>query len=81
MELLIEPSGPARCVYGEAIDLTQLGTLTVRRGSHVEPDNQGQWTCDLSPVSGPTLGPFPSRSQALAAETTWLSKHWLMPAS
>jgi hypothetical protein len=81
MELLIEPSGQARCIYGEEIDLAQLGMLTIRRGSYVEPDQQGRWLCDLSPVAGPTLGPFDSRSSALAAEVTWLAEHWLTPAT
>jgi hypothetical protein len=79
MELLIERSGETRCIYGEEIDLTQLGTMTIRRGSHVEPDSQGRWCCDLSPVSGPTLGPFHTRSEALAAEVAWLAGHWLIP--
>ena len=81
MDLLIEPSGRGRCIYGEEIDLAQLGTLTIHRGSHVEPDQQGHWLCDLSPVAGPKLGPFESRSVALAAEVAWLSEHWLMPSS
>lgn len=80
MELLIERSGLSRCLYGEAIDLTQLGQVTIRRGSHVEPTVGGQWQCDLSPVSGPTLGPFNSRSAALAAEVAWLSNNWLTPS-
>jgi hypothetical protein len=77
MELVIDPGGNIRCLYGEAINLRELGTLSIRRGSHVEPNQHGQWLCDLSPVSGPMLGPFPSRSAALAAETSWLSQHWL----
>ena len=81
MELLIELGGQGRCIYGETIDLAQLGTLTIRRGSHVEPDERGQWVCDLSPVSGPILGPFVSRSEALTAEVAWLSQHWLLPAA
>ena len=81
MELIIETSGQARCIYGEAIDLSQLGKLTIRRGSHVEPDEQGRWLCDLSPIAGPTLGPFDSRSAALAAEVAWLSEHWLTPSA
>jgi hypothetical protein len=80
MELVIERSGQARCVYGEDIDLIQLGELSSRRGSHVEPDSQGRWLCDLSPVSGPMLGSFTTRSEALAAEVAWLAEHWLMPA-
>jgi hypothetical protein len=81
MELLIELGGQGRCIYGETIDLAQLGTLTIRRGSHVEPDERGQWVCDLSPVSGPTLGPFVARSEALTAEVAWLSQHWLLPGA
>ena len=77
MELLIDPRGNVRCLYGEVINLAELGQLAIRRGSHVEPDEHGQWLCDLSPVSGPTLGPFASRSAALAAEVDWLSAHWL----
>lgn len=81
MELLIEPAGRIRCLYGEAIDLHQLGDLTIRRGSFVEPVDQAVWQCDLSPVAGPVLGPYPSRSAALAAEVAWLSKHWLISTS
>ena len=77
MDLLIEPGGNIRCVYGEAINLAELGQLSIRRGSHVEPDQHGQWLCDLSPVSGPLLGPFAGRSAALAAEVAWLNEHWL----
>ena len=76
MQLIIAPSGQSRCIYGEAIDLAQIGQLTIRRGSHVEPDSKGQWLADLGPVGGPVLGPFASRSQALAAEEAWLSA-WL----
>jgi hypothetical protein len=81
MQLIIAPGGQTRCIYGEEIDLAQLGDLSIRRGSHVEPDSQGRWLCDLSPVSGPALGPFTTRSEALAAEVAWLTQHWLMPGS
>ncbi len=77
MQLLIEPQGDVRCIYAEAIDLPSLGKLTVRRGSHVEPDDQGQWTADMAPVDGPVLGPFAQRSEALAAEQAWLERNWL----
>ena len=79
MELLISPSGTARCVYGEEIDLTQLGAVTIRRGSHVEPTDDGQWMVDLSPVGGPQLGPFAVRSVALTEEVAWLRQYWLVP--
>jgi hypothetical protein len=77
MQLMIEMGGTVHCVYAEAIDLSALGTPSIRRASHVEPDEQGQWWADLSPVDGPRLGPFPSRSLALHAERAWLDEHWL----
>jgi hypothetical protein len=80
MDLLIEASGTVRCVFGEQIDLGQLGQLSIRRGSHVEPTPDGQWTADLAPVQGPLLGPFPTRTAALKAEVTWLQEHWLLPS-
>ncbi|MFO0871279.1 MAG: hypothetical protein U0935_20335 [Pirellulales bacterium] len=49
MDLLIETTGTVRCVFGEEIDLGQLGRLSIRRGSHVEPTPDGQWTADLTP--------------------------------
>ena len=79
MQILILPDGTAKCLYGEELDLTALGRLEIRRGSHVEPTVTGQWTADLSPVRGPVLGPFKSRSEALAAEREWLEQHWLFP--
>ena len=81
MELIIEPNGCVRCVYGEAIDLARLGRVLIARGSHVEPDESGSWFADLAPVGGPRLGPFPHRSSALAAEADWLSTNWLTRSS
>jgi hypothetical protein len=77
MQLIITPSGVVRCVYAEEIDLTALGSPTITRASHVEPDDQGLWWADMTPVSGPQLGPFQHRSQALEAERHWLETHWL----
>ena len=81
MLLRIDPGGGVRCVYGEAIDLTVLGAVAIRRASRVEPDAQGRWWAELGPVGGPTLGPFRQRSDALAAERSWLEEHWLGGAS
>jgi len=79
MQLVIHPGGTLHCIYGEAIDLHTLGTPDIRRASHVEPDGNGRWLADLTPVAGPVLGPFSVRSQALEAELDWLHKHWLTP--
>jgi len=77
MQLIIEPGGTVRCIYGETLDLAALGRPTIIRASHVEPDAQGRWLVDLSPCKGPTIGPFAFRSEALAAEHAWLETHWL----
>ena len=78
MILLVDPQGDVRCLYAETVDLTSLGLLSIRRASHVEPDDHGQWWADLAPVGGPLLGPFERRTLALAAEQGWLEAHWLV---
>ena len=66
-----------RAIYSEAIDLAALGSPVITRASHVEPDQDGLWWADLSPVGGPSLGPYRHRSQALAAEVEWLEDNFL----
>ncbi len=78
MELVVQRNGGIRCVYNEAIDLSILGRVQIKRGSHVEPDDDGRWFADLTPVCGPQLGPFFQRSEALAAEREWLTMNWLL---
>jgi hypothetical protein len=77
MQLVIEPAGTVRCLYAEKLDLHALGRPSIRRASHVEPDRQGRWAADLTPVGGPRLKPFIRRSEALQAERDWLESHWL----
>ena len=77
MELVIQPGGAIRCIYGEELDLHTLGRLAVQRASHVEPTETGQWTADLARVGGPLLGPYEKRSEALEAEEEWLLRWWL----
>ncbi|WP_233198723.1 MULTISPECIES: hypothetical protein [Pirellulaceae] len=77
MQLVISSTGNIRCLYDETLDLHTLGKLSISRGSHVEPNDDGQWFADLAPVGGPRLGPFKNRSIALSAEVSWLEEHWL----
>jgi hypothetical protein len=79
MQLLIRPDGGVRCVYDEAINLSALGRVQIRRASHVEPNDDGRWFADMAPCDGPRLGPFERRSDALAAERLWLRVNWLVP--
>jgi hypothetical protein len=77
MELVVTPTGQVHCVYDELVDLSALGRLEIIRASHVEPNREGRWLADLTPVGGPMLGPYAKRSEALAAEHTWLLAHWI----
>ena len=79
MTLVIDPTGRVTTIYDEAIDLASLGLLIITRASSVEPTPDARWLADLSPVRGPRLGPFRQRSEALAAEKSWLEAHWLVP--
>jgi hypothetical protein len=81
MELIVAAGGGVRCLYGETIDLAELGPLAIVRASHVEPDEQGCWSADLAPVGGPVLGPYRRRSEALAAEAAWIGEHGLSEPS
>ena len=72
MELVVDAGGDVRCVYGEELDLREIGKLQITRASHVEPDRDGNWWADMGPVNGPVLGPFRNRTEALGAERGWL---------
>ena len=72
MELVVDAGGDVRCIYGEELDLRELGKLQITRASHVEPDRDGFWWADMGPVDGPVLGPFRNRTEALGAEWVWL---------
>ncbi len=41
MDIVIEPTGDARAVYGEELDLGILGDVNIERASHVEPIEHG----------------------------------------
>ena len=72
VSITVQPNGDLRMIYYDEIStLLTLGESRIVRASHVEPDAMG-WTADMSPVNGPTLGPFALRQDALDAEVKWL---------
>ena len=77
MVVVIDSTGTVTTLYTELFDLATLGAQSIARASHVEPDAEGNWFAHV--VDGPTLGPFPRRSDALAAEVAWLTEHRLTP--
>ena len=77
LTLVIGPAGAVQTLYDERLNLSALGSLTIERASHVEPTSDGHWIADLRPVSGPVLGPFRLRSEALAVEVAWIQANVL----
>lgn len=60
--------------------LAKLGKVEASRASHVEPEvinGEVKWFADLSPVRGPKLGPFDTRTIALDKEVAWLNENYL----
>ena len=74
MELVVDAGGDVRCVYGEELDLREIGQLQITRASHVEPDRDGYWWADMGPVRGPVLGPYGSRTEAIGEEIARLAQ-------
>jgi len=76
MVVVIDPTGTVTTLYTELFHLAALGAQNITRASHVEPDADGHWFAHI--LDGPTLGPFPRRSDALTAEVAWLTEHRLV---
>ena len=74
MQIVIKSSGVFISLDDDAFDYGSFGRPQIRRASHVEPDASGRWFADLSPVDGPTLGPFSTRTEALDAEIECLNQ-------
>jgi hypothetical protein len=72
-------NGNIRFVYSDEMSkaLQKAGVLHIMRVSHVEPNSNGKWEADLSPIKGPKLGPFKTREAALQAEVKWLEDKYL----
>ena len=60
---------------GLVSELKKHGKSVTKRASHVEPDDDGNWYADMSPVGGPMLSGFATRAEALEAEREWLFAH------
>jgi hypothetical protein len=77
VSITIRPDGTVETVYQDsARDVyAELGALSVRRASHVEPAADEKWQADMSPVGGPLLPPTDTRQESLDAERNWLREN------
>ena len=72
---LVVKNGVITAIYDDAlIPLFDGAEVNTMRASHVEPRGAG-WEADLSPVGGPLLTGFKTRSEALGAEVSYLNEH------
>jgi len=74
---IIIRNGCIHFIYDDKLKpLMECGKAVVTRASHVEPvegSDPPVWSADMSPVGGPTLGPFDTRQEALDREVEWLN--------
>ena len=76
MEITLLVGASVEAIYDDesAELLRDLGNVSIRRASHVEPEDDG-WYADMSPVGGPKLGPFSTRARAIQCEVGWLQRN------
>lgn len=74
MKVTFEVDGRIKFIYDDSVAevVKEVGQLTIKRASHVEPTPGGEWVADMAPVGGPLLGPYPTRERALYEERYWL---------
>lgn len=71
----ISKGGTITAIYSDLhADLMAEGKAVVKRASHVEPNENGEWLADMVPVGGGVLGPFHLRQDALDAEHEFLNQ-------
>lgn len=77
-KISVSPKGVMQFIYTDRLaSLLQQGASRIERASHVEPDPQGGWYADMSPVGGPMLTGFALRQEALDAEVAWLEANMI----
>lgn len=78
MHVKVDTSGVLHFIWSDKLrPLFDAGAGVITRASHVEPTETGEWGANLSPVGGPTLGPFKERQAALDAEVKWIEENHL----
>jgi len=68
MNLIVNLDGTASCLWDEAIDLTKLGKVTVRRASRIEWDAQMQQWWVRRETDGQCVFRSTSRNECLRWE-------------
>lgn len=69
--------GHIKHIYNEAIDLSSIGDMQIKRASVVDPENNGMWSVDLSLSGGKKIEGFVKRSDALKYEIDYIEQNIL----
>lgn len=72
--LVFTPDGSGRCLFTEAIDLSRIGSLSLRRATRIEFDNQAQYWRVYLARGRLALFNSPSRQQCLEWERQYLEQ-------
>ncbi len=79
IQIVIEPNGSIKFVYSDSMsELLQQGEFSIKRASNVEPEYDGTWSADLSPINRPKLKGFALRQNALDAEVLYINNVYLL---
>ena len=75
----IEQTGMITHIDDDEICLSEIGPISKKRASHIEPDpdDQTKWLVDLTPVGGPIIKGFTKRRDALFMEEKWIEENIL----
>lgn len=75
--ITIRPDAKVESIYSDAHRslYDDLGEVSIRRASCVEPTPDGLWRADMGPVGGPILPPTKTRQESLNAELAWLREN------
>lgn len=82
-QVSIRPNGTVEFIYHDSMlpYMDNFSHRKITRVSHVEPNEDGMWVADMSPVNGPHSPPFTTREEALQWESEWLENNYLTHSS
>lgn len=78
MKIVITKDSITHLYDDKLVGLQKYGKTTIKRASNVEPNKDGKWIVDLSPIGlKKKLGPFDTRKEALEKEHVYIEENYL----
>lgn len=79
--IIVSSSGDLKYIYSDELrPLHSLGEVEIKRASSVEPQPDGTWGFDMTPMGRPDVkvAGFTKRADALSAEVKWIEENELI---